>query len=308
MKRFDAPRAAALGALVVLAVNGYVLGVARWNRSGEPTSRIRLTERELAMPLGREKDDSGLFLTLALADRPPAPVARARWLTNRKPPPYRHAWLDEAKLGALGFDLERLRAEARDSSSTHDRFAIAVRAAYLALEYDGPAWRAWIESREAEVAALRASGDGGHLSEAEALLANDETSRSRLMPVDAARDAALLRARHPDRSTVVVAAGFVSARATVDESGSVAIHGEVERLAVPMISVPLDSLRALEPFAPKVSEAEAERRLRDDALASRLPAPVAPRYAATLAYGRGFEPWIEGVEAGAGTEVPSAPR
>ena len=59
----------------VLAVaNAMILGAAAWNRSGGPRLQIELTEREVALPLHREQEDTGIVLSLVTSDRPPAIV------------------------------------------------------------------------------------------------------------------------------------------------------------------------------------------------------------------------------------------
>src|SRR5690606_12121573 len=40
----------ALGAAIILAANAVALGGVAWNRSGEPESRVALSQRELARP------------------------------------------------------------------------------------------------------------------------------------------------------------------------------------------------------------------------------------------------------------------
>jgi hypothetical protein len=297
MRRFDAPLAVLLGAAVVLAANLAVLGTAGWNRSGDPESRLELTERELALPLWRDRDDSGLVLTLVLGDRPPAAVARAAWFRNERLVPFEHGWLNAAKLGELGFDLRAIEAAARNAPPGGGEVLASPRSAFLVLEYDGDVWRSWLAARQAAVAALRGQvelglEDRGKLSAAEALLAIDSTSRSRLMPVDAALDPVPLRARYPDRSRHAVVPGFIAVRASVAEGSTVAFRGTIERVAVDGITVPRRLLPLLEPLVPTGTESEVDRLAREDAAASRWPEPSPPRYRATVAYGRHLDPWL----------------
>jgi Domain of unknown function (DUF4824) len=300
VKRLDAPRAVGAGAALVIAVNAFVLGASWWNRSGEPRARLDLTERELAMPLSRDRDDTGLVLTLALADRPPAEVARTALFARHPVPPLSQAWLDAAKLRGLGFDLGALEAAARDPLRSGEGEARSVRRALVVLEYDGDAWREWLAAREAEVAKLRedaahAVKDRATLAEAEALLAIDRTSRSRLMPVDAGVDPDALRGRYPDRGRYAVVPALVVARASVTEGGVATSSGFIDRLAVERVTVPRRWLATLEPFIPKASETDLDRRLREDAAASRWPPVAPPRYRATVLYGRGLDPWLADV-------------
>lgn len=297
MKRFDAPLAVGLGAAIVLATNVFILGAAWWNRSGEPESRLVVTERELEMPLWRDKDETGLILALTLADRPPAAVFRTTRFRNDRVPPFELPWFDSAKLAALGFDLRAMESAARNERPEDDLAGVPARRAFVVLEYDGDAWRAWLASREAAVAETRdrverGVEDRGKLSDAEALLALDRASRSRLVPVDAGLDASALRTKYADRSRYAVVPGFIGARATVPEGGTAAIRGTIERVAVERISVPRQLLPQLVPFVPQGTENDVNRRAREDAAAARWPAPAAPRYRATVAYGRGLDPWL----------------
>lgn len=297
MKRLEAPVAVLSGAALVLLASVAVLGGAWWNRAGEPESRLEVSERELPLPLWRDTDDTGLVLTLALADRPPAAVARTAWSRRYTLPPFEHAWLDAAKLGELGFDLGAIEAAPRNEHSNGDAALAPTRSAFVVLEYEGASWHAWLAKREGEVAALREKVEGGledrgKLSDAEALLAIDRTSRSRLMPVDAGLDPSALRARYPDRSRCAVVPAFVGVRARIAEGSTARFRGTIERLAVERITVPTDLLPPLDPFVPQATADEVERRAREDAAASRWPAPAVPRYQATLAYGRRLDPWL----------------
>lgn len=297
MKRFNVPLAVLSGAALVLVANAVLLGAAWWNRSGEPEARLELTQRELALPSWRDKDDTGLVLTLTLADRPPAAVTRTAWSRREPLPPFEHPWLDAAKLGELGFDLRAIEAAARNARPGGDRTVAPARRAFVVLEYDGNSWRAWLAKREVAVAEIRERverglEDRGKLSDAEALLAIDRTSRSRLMPVDSGLDPGPLRTRYPDRHRYIVVPGFIGVRSAVIADRSATFRGSIERVAVDSITVPRRFLSLMEPFVPRATEQEVFQRARDDAAASRWPAPANPRYRATVAYGRRLDPWL----------------
>jgi len=68
------------------------------------------------------------------------------------------------------------------------------RQAFVALETDGPAWRAWLEAWQ---------------NSAEAQQSGIE-SRSRLLAIDADLDAGKLRVRNPDRTKVVILPAVVA--------------------------------------------------------------------------------------------------
>ncbi len=93
------------GAALILLVNAVALGGVYLNRSGEPESRLRLSERELGRPWDwrRGGENSGLALSLT-------------WRVNEADAGEHYAggsfgysggtpeWLDEPRMRALGFD------------------------------------------------------------------------------------------------------------------------------------------------------------------------------------------------------------
>jgi hypothetical protein len=104
--KFSRPSLLAAGLGMILLANTVALGGVAYNRSDEPESILRLTERELQRPyewvLNRE--NSGLSLRLrwrTLAeDTGPAPATYASFAGAGGSP----KWLNQAKLIALGFD------------------------------------------------------------------------------------------------------------------------------------------------------------------------------------------------------------
>jgi len=277
--------ALALGCGLVLLVNAIVLAVAWWNRTGEPSATLELTERELALPAFRSKDDSGLVLSIVSADRPPSSVAQSARLRTADLPDFELPWLDAAKLASLGIPA------ARD-----DAQGVAARRVFLVLENDGEAWRAWLADRERSVRALRegpapGSEGGTQLAEAEALLEIDRTSRSRLVPVDAGLEPGPLRDRYPDRSRYAVVPGAVEIVPAPLGRGTRALRARIAGLEVDRVHVPLGLLARLDRFVPRESAEDAFRRARESA-AKGWPAPAPPRFRATVRFGRGYRPWL----------------
>ena len=186
-------RRALLAALALLVlVNILVLAGVAWNRSGQPEASLALTERELRLVYrgrGRE-EDSGIALALTLHHDSYAP-----------------AWLDEAKLRELGFRPDRIRlADGR----ADERYKQPLpRRAWVVLEFDGAAWRAVLEERERDLDELPAKVAAGkatleQIAIGERAVARMKTSGSRLVAVDAGREAAELRARYPDRAQYLI--------------------------------------------------------------------------------------------------------
>jgi hypothetical protein len=104
----------------------------------------------------------------------------------------RPLWLDQKTLEELGFDTS---VAPTDKAAFEFYARQRARRAFVALEYDGPAWRKWSkdeEERSQTQPSLRAD-----------LPAERETV-SRLMAIDASRDVLSLRTRHPDRGSVII--------------------------------------------------------------------------------------------------------
>lgn len=279
-------------ALIVIT-DAALLAAAAWNRRGEPTAKLALTERELALPQARQDEGTDLELSLLLTHQPPDALQRvARW-KRYELPEVSYAWLDRDKLRELGFDVDLDPAD--PEAVDHYKYAVPRRA-YVVLEYDGPAWEAWIEGREEELRELAGEVAGGSaapgaLADAEALLALDRTMRSRLMPVDAGVDADALRRRWADRGRyAIVPASF---RPTVLRRPSEApsLVAEPMFLAVGRVHVTREHRRLLEDLLPTGSWSEVEERARRLA-AGGWPEPAPPRYRAELAVGRHHESWL----------------
>lgn len=307
MRRLASPRAVVAGSALVLAVNAAILLPAAANRSGSPEALLHVTERELSLPPARERDNRMLALALDTALESPAPLRRAAMWRGRRLPRFELPWLDDAKLGELGVPA-RERSSRSGAGGGRDAAAWPMeRRVFVVLEHEGEAWTRWLAAREAEVAALRESLARGAISpkevdEAEAFLAFDRISRSRLVPVDAGLDRRELRRRFPDGGrhaivTAVVAPAWQGPRGEADETGAT-----LRLVPEPAVTVPRGARSLLEPFVPEGSIEDVERRERD-AAEKAWPEPRPPRYAVVLAIGRRGAPWI--VEASA---LPPAPQ
>ena len=288
----DAPWALAAGCALMLAVQGSILGRASWSRSAPSPPTVTLTEREAAMPLFRERDDSGLELSLVSSSRLPGVALRAAGWRRIEPPPFAAPWLDDAKLRELGFDAMAL-------ADPDPRRSVLPRYAFIVLEYEGDGWKRWLAAEEARVEALRREADAGRASparadEAEAFLAIDRVSRSRWMPVDAGLDEGRLRGTYPPERGFIVLPGTIGLVTTVEGHAGWVARKWID-LGVERIHVPYASRAALEPFAPGYDGLEFERRLRDIP-GTGLPVPAEPRYRVKIAFGRDGRPWLLGVE------------
>ena len=243
---------------IVLLSSAFVLAHAARNRSGEPDAEIVLTERELYYY--GDPDDSGVALTLRWVDPGSLRYSTALKPEEREP----SIWLTRDKLTELGFDCS-FDPAARDAYSFYGKQG--ARTAFLALEYDGPAWQRWIDLSE-------------RMTRAEQALTNQpppvdyqRQQSTRLAAIDAAREAGVLRARHPDRNRVLIAPAVI--RITL--SGPYApgrtayLNGYIQEIPA-LIHVP--------------------RPYSDEFRAT----PRRSSYLVRLRYGRYLEPWVVGVQ------------
>jgi len=251
-----------VGLALVVASNAVVLAGAAWNRSGMPAATLVLTEREATLPWRRVDDDTGLSLGLTLGG--------ADWWDDDFTP-----WLDRTKLAELGFDVS-VAPDDRDAWNFYR--GTLPRTVFVALEYDGDAWARWLVRQDERLAEIARRLDAGiekraDLEAEQERLEDERRSHSHLFAVDAARDAATLRQRYPDRTR------YASVRAVVrlhrrDQQGErpARLLGRIERLLVARVHVPLALRPELDAAA---AEEQAERR-----------------YTATIAFGRRHEPWL----------------
>jgi hypothetical protein len=216
-------------AAVVLVANGFALVQAARNRFGNPDAEVVLTNRELSYL--KDPDDSGVTLIL-------------RWQYDAKSP----IWRDPQMLRSLGFDYS---VPVSDSRADEFYGRQLPRTAFVALEYDGPAWRSWQEAYP------------------------KGTDLSRLMAIDAAPDPAQLRARHPDRHSIIVVPAVIRISFIRGFPVPDRVAGAIEQLPTAIhVSKPVsDEFRNLPPKATK-------------------------NYRVYVTYGRLFEPWVTGVEFG----------
>jgi hypothetical protein len=168
--------------VLVLVCNLAVLVQVAGDRRDPPSAEIWLTERELPLA-AREQESSLLRLELAWSREGGADRAGA----------------DEALLRGLGFDCS-VPAEREGAGLFYD--GQLPRAAWVALEYEGAAWRAW-QQRERDAFAARAGTAGAPGETREAMESRLEHA-SRLFLVDAAADRSELLRRYPDRERVLL--------------------------------------------------------------------------------------------------------
>ena len=280
-------------ALVVIT-NAAILGVAAWNRWGTPRAALELSERELAMPSLKQPESTHLALRLVLGhQRPPFMVFRT-WEQHLTPfVRWEDAWLERDDLDELGFDTS---VNPSDSAATRFYEARTLpRRTYVVLEMDGEAWQRWLEGREALLAKIRqqvreGKTDRQTLESAAQMMSLNRAMRSRLFPIDAGRDAAVLQQRYSDRERYAVVEGLIQPKVLERAGQAPILIGSLKRLLAQEVQVPLESRGAVEEYLPKWTRLEFFQRHPRGA--TKLPALKHPRYRATVAIGRRHEPWL----------------
>lgn len=271
-------RALLVGVILIVLTNAVVLAGVAYNRSGEPESVLRLNERELQIRNWRWPSNENSSIDVHLNWRLPeldASDDEPRGIWHRG----LHS-LQPAQLHELGFvvsgDIE--------SDEIANRVARQPsRAVWLVLEHDGPAYQAALERarKRLERATSLAQVNAGdeefqrRLGTARRAAEREELSASRLFIVDAARDKDALRSRYPDRQRYAIVRGRL--RVTVQgQPGRKRLVALVAGVDTDTIRVPHAHRAIVEPFAR--SERYFDNR--------------EPRFAATVNFGRRFEPWI----------------
>lgn len=257
---------------LVIVSNAIALAGVAYNRGGEPDSALQLTERELPIQFWTWPDNENSAVHLQLRWRVPGAYDGSYYDREAD-------WLTAEQLRGLGFKVPPAGATV-DELEWYARQP--AREAFLALEYDGPAYRAEMErSREslrAAEAELAAAGfSNKRLSElrdaARKRVDSEERFASRLFVVAADLDAEALRERYLDRKQYAIVRGRLHAYSSAGKPVAI-----IDALSTEAIRVPHTYRTLVEPYL------ENGGPYYEDRL---------PRYAATVRFGRRLEPWID---------------
>ena len=280
MKTFFTSKRLFLFAFLVLVIaNIAVFAAVSANRSGEASSRIVLTERELQLPYRNLKEDSGMSLNIAwrtLDANYTGTSYGGGWATPE--------WLNEKKMAELGFDPARLCTNA-DIRKRPPAFS---KVAFLVLEYGGAPYDEALHRADTALAIAKneAAKYPGKNDVTNALeMAEHETQReriadSRLFAIDAGLDTAILRQKYHDRSRyILVKAQIEPIISLCNEKED--REGRITKLSITSVHVPLQFKKSID------AATMGEKRNWNES--------KPPRYEVTLAYGKNYEPWIESV-------------
>lgn len=273
------------GLALIALTNAIALGGVAWNRSGEPESVLKLTQRELWQPhgYGLDREEGGLQLSVRWRVLTADPGV-AFFADHQGTP----EWLDEAKLASLGFDVAPPPATRRASWRYDQQLP---KEALIVLELDGPARQKALErarERAAKEAAKGAetgkTGPGTPAQNAAVFLKNEETNNSRLFAVDAGPDAQALRAKYPDRTRYAIVQGKVRPYYQAGRGKEARWTGYIEVIENARVNVPLEFRKAVE-SAPR-------------SIPMAGPTDGGPGFEVVVAFGKRFEPWITAASGG----------
>jgi hypothetical protein len=257
-------------AVIIVVANALALAHALRNRVGTPEARLTLTQRELRYVNGfPPSDDSGVTLRLEWTDPSNLP-----WPVQVVNP---NTWLNRQGLQKLGFDCS-VNPDSPDAARHYERQR--SRQVFVALEYDGVAWLTWLEAYQ------RAMAERKDKTPFNDLIGNGSSS-SHLVAINADLDPAKLRARYPDRSTVIIVPGVVAVTLQPwpypgmqrDPKHPVQIVGRIQQLP--------SSIHIPRPFS------DGFRRLNQNHGGNSINEPF---YRVHVRYGALLEPCVTGVE------------
>ncbi len=282
MKNWTRKHTLIAGLALILLTNAVaLLGVYR-NRSGEPESMLKLTQRELLQPYGWGMNRENSGVSLRVNWRVPSAERSLNYSYSGGNP----TWLDQAKMASLGFDVD-------SSKQMQDNYRWASRQlskeVLLVLELDGPAYQQALQraqqfaaEQDAKLAALpddKAMQENAKRAHEEAR--KEEQDNSRLFAIDAGLGLNELRAQYPDRNRYAIVRAQVRPWSTGGQGG---IVGYINRLSIDEINVPHEyhaafDIRVWPAFAPARTE-------------GRWP------FEASVAFGQHLEPWLIDFSAG----------
>lgn len=272
-------RALIASVLLVIVTNAITLGGVAYNRSGVPPSALTLTQREL--PISRREwmdhANSGIDLELRWRVRPDDMQSDRPNLGNRE-----LHWLSEAQKESLGFAAPEWASTGLAEGRSWEP---AKRQAFVALEYDGAAYRMAVDQARAHLEREGRLVDanpgvaelGRRLVSARQGLEREEAYASRLFVVDVDRDADALRARYPDRSRYAIVRAHLDARLEREQYTFRNIV-YIVKLDIETLSVPHAFRAIVAPSLPPDQRYPYEDH--------------APRFAANVEWGQRLEPSI----------------
>ncbi|MCJ8319517.1 MAG: DUF4824 family protein [Colwellia sp.] len=253
-----------IGLTILIGTNLAALGGVAYNRMGDATAQLTLTERELSLPYnsGAQKENSGMSLSI-------------NWRTptgkNETYYPYnsRDIRMTKDELLALGFA----------QTDVKDNYWVESRELYWAFEFDGALHKGEIIKAEdkyqtASMAFKENPNDTSSRKKNEysESLEREKTTKSRLFFIEASADYESLANKFSGQKNILIVKGLAKPYYNNNDKTYSLL---LKHLSVRNIMVPLEYVEALSNLK------------RDD---RRDITP--PRYAVDISWGSRLEPWI----------------
>ena len=267
------------GIVLLVLTNAVVLGGVYYNRSGDDSRKIILTERELSLPYryGRKRENSGIALRL-----------NYRVVTGRKQKYYLSgsgtpAWFTREKLAELGYDVlspADTKQQRRAYKKLRDKEALLV------LEYDGATYQSALASAQKNLLEKQQQLERAPFNEryksqlkhAKQLLEREQTWNSRLFVIDVGGDEQALRKQYPDSKRHIIAAGKVGVSIRTVKGRQWEAIGTIRSLSIREITVPWKNRPLFEQILDGPRKPHGLQQT--------------PRYQVSVAYGKRLEPWV----------------
>jgi len=253
-----------IGLVILIGTNLVVLSGVAFNRMGEATTQLTLTERELSLPYNRgiQKENSGISLSIDW--RKPTGSDTTFYSYNSQ-----DIKITKDELLALGFE----QFDSKSNSWAESREL------HWALEFDGALYDAEVKKAELRYQTSLATyqeqtNDTNSQKKKEALhrLNREKKSNSRLVFLEAAKDYESLSTKFSDRKNILIVKGLAKPYYNnVQKNYSLLLR----HLSVSNIMVPLE---------------QAEFFSGLTSLYNNDITP--PRYAVDIKWGSRLEPWI----------------
>lgn len=257
-----------IGLIILIGTNLAALSGVAYNRMGETTAQLTLTERELLLPFnsGVQKENSSMSLSI-------------NWRTpkgnNETYNPYnsRDIKITKDELLALGFI----------DSDIKDNYWVESRELYWVFEFDGALHKAEIKKAEAIYQAAVVSfkknpneTNSRKKKEYSEGLEREKTINSRLYFIEASADCELLANKYYGKQNILIVKGLT--QPYYDNNDKV-FRLLLRHLSVSNIMVPLEFVEVL---------SKLKRVDRQDI--------TSPRYAVDISWGNRLEPWVVDVK------------
>ncbi len=253
-----------LAFLLIVVTNIFILTNVYLNRSGESTTSIVLTEREVHIPYYNNSQNNALSLKIKW--RVLNENNKVNYYYNKQA-----SWLNKTKLQSLGFDIDKITKQRKYKPVSHKEV-------FLVLEYDAQAYQKTLKYRQTELEEKEKTANNKKIKDAREALHVEQHNASRLFIIDANLDYESLRHKYKDTSKYIIAKGIVKAHYNIKTK---TLSGYINRLSVPSLHVELKYKQILKQLT------------KNKAL--KYNSAEKPRYKVKVEYGSRYEPWISSV-------------